>query len=386
MSPGKGKRVALTIVGLAAITVGIAGIASWRSICERWQLHAIEAGDAAGKRRAVERLGKLKSTRAVPALVEALDHADDDLMKGIVQASVSIGSEAAPVVFQVMIRAEGRGKHEVLLLAMEALTEMGPAALVGWRTQDPLVRREYARALWRKGRRAESLEEYLWCYDHRGEHSILSDLLPEIIRLGATHRPAIDALKERSRRLEELILAGTLEESRDSRSDPTDLVHEFVRLNTELNDRSRILSLFNRSRDMKEGHRLRKRLVDEVIDRLLAERRYAEVVEAAADIERRLFQNAVIVKYYEALLGAGHLDRAAGLARQLIALSPTRETYSALIRHAFRAGRSAQAEEFLAEAKRTQGLRFVPEPVEAAPLQGEPLEAVAETVSFEEGR
>lgn len=405
---GKGKRAAILIVGLASVAVAVAAVSSWRRIAESWYLRKLEDRDAAGKRAAVEKLGEMKSVRAVDALAKAFPGADQGLKRAILDAAKSIGPEAAPVIFRAMERHSREADFKLNRLAADTLTEMGPADVIGAKTTDPTLRMRYADALAEKGRKAEALEQYLWCFDHGNDHERgfapvrLSFLLHDITELGASYPPAMEALRERMDRLEERLLAqaaqgtrpleafSSLKLSRETR--------EFTRLSEVLEEPARILSLFTRSRDLKGGPALRAALLDEAIDTLLDEHRYAEIVEAAPKFEGRLIRNSfaggmltvlgawrkqepmdrpgpllsrATVEYgrklYEALLGAGHVDRAAALARQLIALSPSGENYSALVRHALRAGKSAQAEELLGQAEKA--------------LKSEELEKVREAMS-----
>lgn len=236
-------------------------------------------------------------------------------------------------------------------LAAVTLTEMGPAELVGERVRDPIPRKLYAFALAEKGLYPEALKEYLWCFDHRAEHSQgfsadwLDVLLRDMFRLGRLYPPAMRALEERRDQAAERIFAGA------SRGMVLDVL-DFTRLNQGLGDPSSTLSLAARLKGLEDTANLRDRLLRHAIDGLLQAGRYAEVIDSAPDYEAGdAVQDAC--RFYQALLGAGQVERASALARRLLARFPSGDTFAALACHSALAGENDQCPELLEQARTT---------------------------------
>ncbi len=397
ISPRRASQVALFVAGLAVLVMAIASIVYWRELIEAWYLRRFETGNAADKRAAVERLGEIRSARAVPVFMKALGEADENLQRRIVTASKAIGIEAVPVIFQAMNKASAsEGNRALEHFVVETLTEMGPSKLVGEKTNDPMLRELYGDALAEKGRYEEALGEYLWCFDHGSEHTIgyvgvrVSFLLGRVMNLADRYPLALRALQERRDHLEEKVLKDSshtswLKQLFGSTRVLSEAV-DFACLNRELKEPERTLSVFRKLRNMKGGTDPREAMLQYLIDPLLEERGYAEIVEAAGDAEAKLsrrimafgelklrtnlanaaeshsvqpaeaFHRRSIVeeggKLYEAYLGSDQPEDASGIAIQLIEFSPKAETYATLVRHATRAGKEAQVKELLASAEK----------------------------------
>jgi hypothetical protein len=380
MSSGAGKRVAVAAVVLTILLLAVCGLAFRRSMVESWHLRQLESGDAAERRAAAEKLGALRSTRAVPALIKALGGADDELVKTIIVAAREIGSEAAAVAFAAMnkvfvSRSFRLARSSCLQFAAEALAEMGPAKIVGEASRDPMQRMSYAQALAKKQRYEEALDQYLWCYEHGYENSRSflavrnSFLLSHIVRLGAAYPPALTWLRDRRDELEARVLAEAAGANWITKlSGGNQLVFDtrsVAAINRELDESYRSLELFER---LKDAAALRALLLDQVIDSLLRECRYADILEAAPDIGVRLGQRIFFQgllyndeslrrqtieqagKYYQAFVGAGRLEQAAALAGSLIHFSPGVETYTTLVRAAALAGNDIEARRLLVRA------------------------------------
>jgi hypothetical protein len=70
--PGRGRTIAGWSAVLGLVTAAVAGYLFRDSIREAWYIHELEIGSLEEKVAAAQRLGELKSARAAPALIEAL--------------------------------------------------------------------------------------------------------------------------------------------------------------------------------------------------------------------------------------------------------------------------------------------------------------------------
>jgi tetratricopeptide (TPR) repeat protein len=390
MVSSRGKRFALGAVTLGALALGVSSLVFWRDLEERWYLRKLESGAPVAKGNAARRLGEIHSLRAIPAFQKALEGAGEELQKEIVKASKQIGPEAAPVVFQVVQVAD---KNRALSnIAVQALTGMGPAKTIGEASKNPEARMRFADALANLGRSAEALEEYLWCMDRREENSILfrvrqvtDEAIYRIARLGDTYPPAREALRERRDRLGEKIIQDATGGSWLKRFvggvSLMSPASQFARLSNLLDEEERIVPLFDKLKGTTGTGPVRKFLLHFVIDNLLAERRYSDVLEAAGDVQAELTGQFLGVriaggmrggvgggeaqthlqkflvreagKYYQAFLAAGKTESAASIARLLIGYSVTSDTYAVLVGRAILAGSRDEAQKLLEEAGRT---------------------------------
>lgn len=390
MISSRGRRIALLAGVLGLLSLGLSSLVFWRDLEEKWYFRQLGSDDRQAKRNAVKRLGEIHSLRAIPAFLKALEGADEELQKEIVSASKLIGPEAAPAVFQVVQVAD---KNRALSnFAVQALTGMGPAKTIGEASKNPEARRRFAEALANLGRSAEALEEYLWCMDHGGENSILSrnrdvtdEAIYRIARLGDTYPPAREALRERRDRLGEKIVQDATGGSWLKRFvggiSLMSPAAQFARLSNLLEEEERIVPLFDKLKGTTGTGPVRKFLLHYVIDNLLAEKRYSDVLEAAGDVQAELTGQFLGVriaggmrggagggeaqthlqkflvreagKYYQAFLGAGKTERAAWVARQLIGYSATADTYAVLVGRAILAGSRDEAQKLVEEAGRT---------------------------------
>jgi thioredoxin-related protein len=243
------------------------------------------------------------------------------------------------------------------------------ASLVG-HENDPAERHDYAKALAQAGRSEEALAEYLWCFDHgnddptNGYATVRSGLLlGDITRLGRTYPPAIQALETRRDTAEAALLSGK-GKGRDAQ--------DLAALNRELHVQEKSLALYDKlKKESRLGDDLKAALIPEIAELLVDAKRYAELVESAGNVEKRVnwelelyqtrpksppngdeqmlkmmqeteatFREMTVRKlslWYEALLGAGEREPAAGVAEKLIAFAPAGSTYANLIERALRA-------------------------------------------------
>lgn len=228
---------------------------------------------------------------------------------------------------------------------------------------DPMVRSRYADELARKGRHAEALDEYLWCFDHGLEHGPafygvrLSFLLGSIVRLGQVYPPALDALRERR----DAAAVRVLEEG------DYWAVQDLAALSRELGEPEEALKVYDEIRTLpRTAGLLRQPLLEVVIESLLEARRYADVVEDMGDMLAYLDRHEAMqrqislmrpemdpatqevldlqhvnamARYYEAFAGAGELETAAAIADHVLRLTNSPAALAALVTHAGRAGR-----------------------------------------------
>lgn len=265
------------------------------------------------------------------------------------------------------------------------------AALAVEGTNNPAARMRYADALATKGRYAEALAEYLWCFDHGLEHDEAfvgvrgSFLVGAIARLGGPHPPALDALRERRNLADEALR--TKDATRM-------LAGDVVALNNALEEPDRTFATFDALLKRGEaGAEARATILFFALDRFLEARRYDDVLASVGDplaafeqhsSERRAALDRLKIEspemaeevgdyfaestrelgaqYHEALVGAGRAAEAAKLAERVIACDTTGATYALLVIGADRAGKPD-----VARALATRGLRELPKQ-EQAPI------------------
>ncbi len=236
-----------------------------------------------------------------------------------------------PAEFLTAVRSAMGGKDS-LARAREASEHSG--------SRDPMQRMQLARELAERGKHAEALREYLWCFDHGADASRafvgvrLSFLLMEIEQLGQKYAPALQALRERR----------DAAAAADFQADPLRSM-DLTALNRVLGEREGNLALFDRLVQQPDPGPAIRLLADEVRDQLLAQRRYGDLLKAAGELDdqwqtdqmllaqaseqasgeaRAVAQEAVrkhlLAKwlgYYEALLATGQQDAASELAGRL---------------------------------------------------------------------
>jgi serine/threonine protein kinase/thioredoxin-like negative regulator of GroEL len=256
-------------------------------------------------------------------------------------------------------------------LAGKDVVARARAKLDGEGEDNPLLRMFHGDALAQKGRRAEALAEYLWCFDHGLSHSPAfvgvrqSFLLKSLAALGDDFAPLRQALAERRDAALRAVQKG----------DPSK-VADVAALNGLLHEEDKTLALYDELQAL--GSPARVQLFEAVLDPLLQKKRYADIVAGAGDISARLDrqmlplkigtgaaqsravqdllkQQAVIggAKYYEALLGTERRDQAHAVRSRLLALDGRAASYAILVRHAARAGKPEEVEELLRAAEKT---------------------------------
>jgi len=251
--------------------------------------------------------------------------------------------------------------------------------LVGHET-DPFLRMELGRALALAGQSAEALAEFLWCFDHGQDPTLVFEgvrthaLLREISNLGKKYPPARVALVERR----DLARTRILQERSPGRA-----MEEFLGLNDAMGEKEVTIELYEQLRGLEGKSEVIQRLMKSILLPMMEQRRYEEVLAGSASIadwlnskrdmlrrfegerpefvEVRAFTLNETLRdggnYYEAILGAA--GTAAAMAQpsveefeeQLLAIDGTSYNYSRLIKHATRAGAFGRARALVARAE-----------------------------------
>src|ERR1700687_2348099 len=140
-----------------------------------------------------------------------------------------------------------------------------------------------ARELAGVGDYERALVEYFWCLDHGVEHQPsfaavrISFLLGDIYALGDRYPPAIQGLRERRNTLSNAVFSGAGTEQE---------ILLFAALNRELGEDRKTLEAYEhlRERAPRVGDSVGA-LLPYVVDLLLERRRYADVLQAAGDVD-----------------------------------------------------------------------------------------------------
>ncbi len=245
------------------------------------------------------------------------------------------------------------------------------AKLEGDGARNPTLRQDYGEALEERGRDAEALVEYLWCYDHGAENDPaygsvrLTFLLGRIAALSAGHPPALEALRTRRDASAKRVLSG---------SGTQEDAAELAALDRGLDREDRTLQVYDELAKKEGSEKLREALRGDLFDALVAAKRYAELAggaeeaveqlfsdwkEAAAEAEKEKtedavdeadFERSMVVErgsaWFEVLLGTGKKEAAAVLAERIVKASPSGEAWAALIGRAVHAGDDEAARAF----------------------------------------
>jgi hypothetical protein len=140
-------------------------------------------------------------------------------------------------------------------------------------TNDPSARMQFGVALAEKGRDAEALAEYLWCFDHGLEAGPaftgvrVSFLLAHIKNLAAHYPPARQALETRRDERQAKMEAGSTD---------FQTVQELVSLNGALDQKEKNFAVFDR---LPAGNRGRDIILALFADDFLEAKRYADVLQ-----------------------------------------------------------------------------------------------------------
>ena len=140
-------------------------------------------------------------------------------------------------------------------------------------TNDPSARMQFGVALAQKGRDAEALAEYLWCFDHGAEASPafvgvrVSFLLMNIKNLAAQYPPARQALETRRDERQAKVEAG----STDAQT-----ITDLISLDNYLDQKEKNFAVFDR---LPAGSKTRELISPLLMDQFLEAKRYADVLQ-----------------------------------------------------------------------------------------------------------
>ena len=248
------------------------------------------------------------------------------------------------------------------------------------------TRVNYAGQLLKVNRYEEALSHYLWCYDEGSDYEPeyktvrLNLLLSHISDFGGNYKPAIDALIERRNKMEEDFLK--------SEVDDFNSLKNVVLIDSRLEDGSkRSLALFDTLKNNRKTE-LMATMVNLILDDLLVDNRYKDIVDNSRDISKKLthavmFRDLELIsknnnqkerektmvamfdflktrevehttKYFIALLGVNDVVQARKLAQQIIDFAPSQTTFSLLIEKAEEFGVKELAQELAQEAYKAE--------------------------------
>jgi thiol-disulfide isomerase/thioredoxin len=234
-------------------------------------------------------------------------------------------------------------------------------------TNDPMARLKYGRTLAQKGKDAEALPELLWCFDHGLETSPsfsgvrLSFLLNEIANLARRSPAARKALEDRRDERQTRALAGSVDQQ---------TVLDLVSLNKALRQKEKNLVVFDQ---IPASSPLRAELANQIVDQLLENKRYADVLSGQdaqaifrAQSERcqqalggalkdnpmrehmeQSLRAYVVNKgasFFEALAGLKKNEQARDLAQDILKFDNSAETHSTLVAAANRVANAEMAQ------------------------------------------
>ena len=145
MKPRSKKAFVLLVIVSGILVVVAAGFALKRPLLERWYIWQLESQDEEETKRAAERLGAMRSVRAVPLLVQMFERQPviDRSRHYTLKALVRIGAPAVPALIEVFdknknVKAPSAhpGQRQnwkgairgIVALVAEALEEIGPPA------------------------------------------------------------------------------------------------------------------------------------------------------------------------------------------------------------------------------------------------------------------
>jgi tetratricopeptide (TPR) repeat protein len=231
---------------------------------------------------------------------------------------------------------------------------------------------------------SEALDEYIWCFNHGLENNPayagvrLSFLLARIVSLGKDYPAAQQFLRERTDSVEQELISlypkGTAEIA-NLRQEAMD----YTALCRCLNQKKRLLETYDLLKSRPRTVEVRKLLLRDLIDKLLAARRYQDICETGNGLETieqsiqsyqftqsqfkerkggmgdptAYMKERVRVdggKYYEAAVGASNLAEASAIVERLLDFDPSLATFENLANHALRAKRKDEAEKLVERA------------------------------------
>ncbi len=231
----------------------------------------------------------------------------------------------------------------------------------------------------------QALDAYIWCLDNGELHvpgfraRYLDYLLERISEMRKSNRMAASAMTLRRDRLADSILKG--EATQES-------VHEFLRFSYWLRDQETRTRIFDGLRDGNEAQlALRQQLFEGMLQHLVDNRRYEDVVACGGDILGKLrtgfealgedeTRRADLVNeaacYYEALLDQGRGGDAKEIETMVLTASPTGRSYALLMDSALRLNLYGLVRRLAEEGKEKvapRGRRMIARTLERAEVQ-----------------
>jgi hypothetical protein len=223
---------------------------------------------------------------------------------------------------------------------------------------DAKTRHIHAQELARERKNDEALAEYLWCYDEgmrkvSGFSAIRNSILVlEIVRLGKSHPPALQALRDRRDLARE-----KLSEDAEDHSAQAD----FGGINQALGEVATNMTFYDQ---LPAGSKGRSSFGRIVLDQLIEAKRYKDAVQAVPyegfmrilATDRKILESSpdksiltnIITKggkELEILAGAGRLEEAQSLLKALREVDNSEATQKLLRAHLDRAGHAELAKE-----------------------------------------
>jgi thiol-disulfide isomerase/thioredoxin len=231
---------------------------------------------------------------------------------------------------------------------------------------DPSARMQVGVALAEKGKDAEALAEYLWCFDHGLDNGPaftgvrVSFLLSYIKQLAGHYSPAAKALEERRDAAQAKVAAGSTDYQ---------TVQELVTLNNALDQSEKNFAVFDR---LPPGDKGRKVILRMYADQFLKAKRYADVLDGTdgtsafkKSVEQydqmfnpmakdnpmkermegtmRHMTVTAGAQYFEALAGLKRNQDGRELAGQILKFDSSPDTHTLLAKAAERAGNAELA-------------------------------------------
>jgi thiol-disulfide isomerase/thioredoxin len=234
-------------------------------------------------------------------------------------------------------------------------------------TNNPMARIKYGRALLQKGKDAEALEQFLWCFDHglETEPAFAGVRLSFLLNFIKSMAPRFPAAREALEKRRDELLAKVLAGSSDRQT-----VVDLVNLNGALNQKEKNLALFDK---LPAASPVRSDVADLMVDQLLEARRYADVLgdrdaqaifrtqaeqckQTLASFPKdnpmkeqmeeglRSFAASKGADLFEALAGLGKNEQAKELAQEIVKFDSSAETRAKLTKAAARAGNAELAQ------------------------------------------
>lgn len=226
--------------------------------------------------------------------------------------------------------------------------------LIAAGTNDPTARMQFGVALAQRGKDAEALNEYLWCYDHGLEASPAflgvrnSFLLMYIKNLAANYPPARQALETRRDERQAKVAAGSADRH---------AIQDLIALNGALGQEEKDLAVFDH---LPAGSKMRDFMSSLLTDQFLKAGRYADVLQGTdgkapfnkaveqfntminsldkdsavrKQVEESLRQLTVTkgTHYFEALAGLKRNQDAKDLAAAILKFDSSEATHTSLV-------------------------------------------------------